>query len=152
MPRSRQLLCVVYALVALLAGIATWSHNLAYFRPEEGLLAGFAFATGRFWRDTLATPASISITVDLGLLLVPLVALMVLESRRLGIRFVWLYVLLGVLVAISVTFPLFLIARERRLAARGEVSEDLPFRGADWIGLVACGGAFSVFALWALGR
>ena len=43
---------------------------------------------------------------------------MVIESRRLDIRFPWLYVVFGLLVAISVTFPLFLIARERRLDAR----------------------------------
>ena len=42
-------------------------------------------------------------------------AFMVLESRRLGIRWVWAYVILGVLIAISVTFPLFLIARELRI-------------------------------------
>jgi hypothetical protein len=44
---------------------------------------------------------------------------MVLEARKLGIRWVWAYVVFGVLIAISVTFPLFLIARERRLAAIG---------------------------------
>jgi len=40
---------------------------------------------------------------------------MVAEARRLGIRFVWIYVVLGLLIAISVTAPLFLVARERRL-------------------------------------
>jgi hypothetical protein len=34
----------------------------------------------------------------------------------LQIRGVWLYIALSFLVAISVTFPLFLIARQRRLA------------------------------------
>ena len=32
---------------------------------------------------------------------------MVWEARKLGIRFVWVYVFFGVSVAISVTFPLF---------------------------------------------
>lgn len=33
-----------------------------------------------------------------------------------GIPYVWAYILGGMLIAISVTFPLFLIARERKLA------------------------------------
>ena len=42
---------------------------------------------------------------------------MVVEARRLGIRFVWAYIGLSLLVAVSVMFPLFLLARQRRLAA-----------------------------------
>lgn len=152
MPRSRLILCLVYAAVALLALVGTWHQNLSYFHPNEGWLVGFALATGRFWLETLATPASTSITVDLGLLLLPLCALMVFESRRLGIRFVWLYIVLGVLVAISVTFPLFLIARERRLAARGEASEGLELTRPDTLALLGLGAIMVVFTLWTLGE
>jgi hypothetical protein len=49
MPRARQLLCITYGTIALLALIATWSQNLSYFRPQEGWLSGFVMATGRFW-------------------------------------------------------------------------------------------------------
>jgi hypothetical protein len=152
MPRSRRNLGIAYAAVALLALLGTWHQNLSYFRSEDGWLLGFVFATGRFWVETLATPASTSITVDLGLLLLPLFALMIIEARRLGIRFVWLYIVLGLLVAISVTFPLFLIAREQRLAARGEASEDAGIAGADAIGFLVLGAAMLVFTLWTLGR
>jgi len=152
MPQSRLFLCLVYAAVALLALAATWSQNVAYFRADEGAAAGFAMATGRFWKDTLASPASTSITVDLGLLLVPLVVWMVSEARRIGMRFVWLYVIGGMLIAISVTFPLFMIARERRLAAAGR-SADTPALGAgDSAGLVALGGVMAAVALWTLAR
>ena len=48
------------------------------------------------------------------------VVFMVIEARRHGIPYVWAYVLGGMLIAISVTFPLFLIARERKLAATDE--------------------------------
>ena len=147
MPRSRQLLCFFYAAVALLALVATWSQNVAYLDASEGPLAGFLGATARFWPATFATPASTSITVDIALFSLAAVALMVIEARRLQIRFVWLYAVGGLLIAISVTFPLFLIARERRLAARGEANEDLGFTGADTIGLLAftalgCGVSF----------
>ena len=42
---------------------------------------------------------------------------MVTEARRWGVGFVWLYILGGFLIAISAALPLFLIARERRIAA-----------------------------------
>jgi hypothetical protein len=152
MPRSRRILCLFYAVTALLALLGTWHQNLSYFRPHEGWLLGFVLATGRFWVETLATPASTSITVDLGLLLLPLCALMVIEARRVGIRFVWLYIVLGVLVAISVTFPLFLIARERRLAARGEAAEGLGLTRPDGVALLGLGAVMVAFTLWTLGR
>ena len=151
MSRSRQILCALYAATALVALAGTWHQNLAYFRAGEGA-GGFAQATARFWPETFATPASTSITVDLGLLLVPLCVLMVIEARRLAIRFVWLYVLGGLLIAISVTFPLFLIARERRIAARGEGAAPLALAPLDVLGLAALGALFAGVALWTLVR
>jgi Terpene cyclase DEP1 len=41
--------------------------------------------------------------------------LMVTEARKHGVRFVWAYIVGGLAIAISVTFPLFLIARELRV-------------------------------------
>ena len=137
---------------ALLALVATWGQNLSYFRAEDGILRGFVLATGRFWPDTLTTPAGVSITVDLGLFLLAAAVLMVIEARRLQIRFVWLYVILGLLIAISVTFPLFLIARERRLAARGEAPGNIGLTQGDVIGLALLGIASALFSLWTLGR
>ena len=45
---------------------------------------------------------------------------MVIEARKHDFPFVWAYIVGGMLIAISVTFPLFLIARERKLAATEE--------------------------------
>jgi hypothetical protein len=125
---------------------------VSYFHPGEGPIRGFVLATGRFWAETLATPASISITVDLALFFLAAAVLMVVEARRLAIRWVWLYVLFGFLVAISVTFPLFLIARERRLAARREAAGDLGLTAGDLAALVGFGGATAAVTLWTLGR
>jgi hypothetical protein len=133
----------------LLALVGTWRQNFAYFRPEEGWALGFVLATGRFWPETLATPASTSIAIDIGLLFLAVSVLMVVESRRLAIRAVWIYIVLGMLVAISVTFPLFLIARERRLAARGDV-ERHGITVLDGIGLVTLAAALGAFTLWTL--
>jgi Protein of unknown function DUF2834 len=147
MPRSRRHLCLIYAGVALLALAGTWHQNLSYFRPEDGWLLGFGLATVRFWKDTVVTPAGTSIVIDFGLLFVALSALMVIESRRLGVRLMWVYIVLGLAIAISVTFPLFLIARERRLAARGEASADLGLTAADGAGLVGLGAAMTAVTL-----
>ena len=152
MPRSRQVLCAVYAVIAALALVGTWSQNVAYLRAREGPVMGFIMATARFWPETLATPASTSITVDLALFFLAAAVFMVVEARRLAIRWVWLYVLLGFLVAISVTYPLFLIARERRLAARGEAPGALGLSGGDLAGLVGFGVLAAATTLWTLGR
>jgi len=119
MSSTQRRLCIVYGVIALAALVGTWSQNVAYFHADEGAVVGFVLATVRFWSDTFATAASTSITIDLSLFFVAAAVFMVLESRRLGIRWVWAYVVLGLLIAIRVTFPLFLIARERRLAAIG---------------------------------
>jgi len=42
----------------------------------------------------------------------------VVEGRRVGVRFLWVYVLIVFLIAASVAFPLFLIARTRAMVAQ----------------------------------
>ncbi|GAB2518800.1 DUF2834 domain-containing protein [Nocardia heshunensis] len=69
-------------------------------------------------RDLFATPASTFSTVDLLTVAVVALVFMVVESRRLGMRRLWLYVVLTFAVAISVAFPLFLVERQVRVARR----------------------------------
>lgn len=107
---NQRLLIAFYALISLAALIATWSQNLAYTG------AGMVNAFQLFVQETRVNPASRSITVDIGFFLLAASAFMVIEARRLAVRFVWLYIVFGFLIAISVTFPLFMIARELRLA------------------------------------
>lgn len=79
-------------------------------------MTDFVPALGRFIQDTTVTPAARSITVDIGLFFLAAAIFMVIEANKHAVRFVWVYIALGLFVAISVTFPLFLIARELRLA------------------------------------
>lgn len=111
MNTAAKIRCGVYAAIALAALVATWSQNLAYNGGDRPL--------SRFIPDTAVNPASRSITADILLLTFAAMILMVLEARRHNVRFVWAYIAGAFLTAISVTFPLFLIARERRLAAEG---------------------------------
>lgn len=136
MPASRKVLCVVYALIAVAALVATWTQTIAYTG------SGAAFF-GTFWQDTRVNAASRNLTADALMLSVSVVILMVVEARKYAVRFVWLYVVGGVFIAISVVVPLFLIAREIRIGA----SEPLRLRPLDLILLVVAGiGALSLTA------
>jgi hypothetical protein len=113
LPTSSKVLCGVYGAIAIGALIATWSQNIAYFDNPGGFLLDFL-------NDSKVTPASRSLTVDILLFGFAAFILMVIEARKHGVRFVWAYILGGLAIAISVTFPLFLIARELQVGRTEE--------------------------------
>ena len=101
-------LAVVY-LVLSLGGLAgTWWFN------------GLAIAGMRDFIGDLLTsgPSVSSITVDLLVAAVAGSIFIIVEARRLGMRFGWLYVVGAALIAFAFTFPLFLAMRQRRLNMR----------------------------------
>ena len=108
LPTSSKVLCAGYGAIAIAALIATWSQNAAYFDNPGGFLLDFL-------NDSRVTPASRSLTVDIVLFFLAAAILMVVEARKHGVRFVWAYIVGGFAIAISVSFPLFLIARELRV-------------------------------------
>jgi hypothetical protein len=108
LPTSSKVLCAVYGAIAFVALIATWSQNAAYFDNPRGFLLDFL-------NDSKVTPASRSLTVDIVLFGLAVAILMVIEARKHGVRFVWADIVGGFAIAISVTFPLFLISRELRV-------------------------------------
>jgi Terpene cyclase DEP1 len=112
MPVTRKLLCAVYATIAVAALVATWSQNAAYFTSMAGFFKDFILGTK-------VTPASRSITVDILFFFLAAAIFMVIEARKHSVRWVWAYILAGVFIAISVAFPLFLIARELRQPTTG---------------------------------
>jgi hypothetical protein len=127
MTPARKRLCLAYALLSLVALAGTWHQNLYYLRLGVDPIT----ANLKFWRDAFATPAATSITVDILLLVVAVFAWAVIEARARSIRFVWVYLIGGMFFSISVTLPLFLIARERRMAS----NEPLDLRLGDWLAL-----------------
>lgn len=132
MSTARRRLCFFYYALSIVAIVATWRQNLA-FGGELGV--GPVELFRKFWPALFANRATTSITLDIFLLTLVCVIWMVLEARRLRIRGVWLYVVFAILVAISVTFPLFLAARERRLAAVEAASTEPSPAPSDMIGL-----------------
>jgi hypothetical protein len=109
-PTSRKVLCVVYGAIAVAALIATWSQGGPYIHSVSDFLV-------TFWRDTRVNGASRFITADAIMLALSVIILMVIEARKHNVRFVWLYVVGSNFIAISVMFPLFLIARELGMGA-----------------------------------
>lgn len=109
--RSGKTLCILYAVLAVVALFATWSNNIEFFKlPDNGGLVGFV-------RGGYANPAAASLSNDLFLLGAACFVFMFTEAKRLGIRFVWVYVILSCAIAVSVMFPLFLLARQLKLEA-----------------------------------
>jgi uncharacterized protein DUF2834 len=137
MPTASKALCAVYAIIALAALVATWSQNLAYSGHPAGFLSAFL-------NDSKVTPASRSLTVDILLFFLAAAILMVLEARKHGVRFVWLYIAGGAAIAISVTFPLFLIAREFRVAKTAPSRLGV----ADTLGLGVFAIVVAALAIW----
>lgn len=100
LPTASKVLCAVYAAIAIAALVATWRQNAAYFDRGASFLVPFL-------NDSRVTPASRSLTADILLFFLSAAVLMVIEARKHGVRFVWLHIVAGVSIAISVAFPLF---------------------------------------------
>jgi|SRR5215207_3114772 hypothetical protein len=134
---SSKVLCAAYAAIAVVALVATWSQNVAYFDNPAGFLLDFL-------NDSKATPASRSLTVDILLFFLAGVVFMVIEARKHQIKFVWAYILGGALIAISVTFPLFLIARQLRMAN----NDPMRIRAIDIVLVAVFAIAVLVLVIW----
>lgn len=104
-----------YRLVAVAALLLTGVHVLPY------LDAGFVDGTAAFWTDALVNTnaAGRFLAIDVLFLALAVIAWMVFESRRLAMRGVWIYVLVGLVIGISFAVPLWLAARETALIRAG---------------------------------
>jgi hypothetical protein len=124
MKTNQKVLIAFYALIAVLAFAGTFSQNAQVHGGFAGFLQG-----------AKETPVARSLAIDISLFLEAAAVFMVIEARRLGLRLVWLYLLGGFLIAISVTFPLFMIARETRLAPAAKADAPWSLTSVDVIGL-----------------
>ncbi|WP_445168235.1 DUF2834 domain-containing protein [Mycolicibacterium sp. Dal123E01] len=108
--KTDKLLCCIYLVLAVAALIFAFGNTIAYMLSEgNGGLTGF-FAAG------YVNYATSSLTNDLLVVALAATVLMIAEGRRLGVRYLWAYVAAGFVIAISVSFPLFLVARQLKLA------------------------------------
>lgn len=98
---------VTYAVLAVVGAVGTVANNVMH----DGSAVGFV-------GDAVSTPAGRSVTIDLAVLAAACVVLVLVESRRLGIRWPVVYLVLCAVVAAAFAIPLFLLVRERTLERR----------------------------------
>lgn len=105
MTRHWSPLALVYLGLALAGLVGTWWFNLLAIIQVRDVLHDLA----------VAGPAAGSLAVDLLVVAVAGSVFVIVEARRLGMRFGWLYVVGAAVTAFAFTFPLFLAMRQRRL-------------------------------------
>ena len=108
MTRNWTPLALVFLLLSIAGLVGTWSFNLLAIAAQLD-----------FWGDWVNSgPAVSSLTVDLLVAAVAGSILMIVEGKRVGLKHVWILVVLSGLTAFAFTFPLFLALRERKLASQ----------------------------------
>jgi Terpene cyclase DEP1 len=101
---------ILYLVLALAGVVTTWYYNLQYLQETGG---SFSFAA--FMAAAATNAASKSLSWDLTIACIAGLLWIFFESRRLGLRFFWVYILLAFGVAFAFAFPLFLFVRQGRL-------------------------------------
>lgn len=97
----------VYLSLAAIGLVGTAYFNIKGFtEPSDSFLAAW-----------FANSAVISLSIDLLVVASAASIFIILEGRRLGMRWYWLYVAASFITAVAFTFALFLAMRERKLAA-----------------------------------
>lgn len=99
----------LYTIVCVMSSIICFYCNLPYY--AEGPMA-----FKDFWIDAFANGASSSITWDLGFVTVLVFYWMYVEAKKWNIKYIWIYYLVVMGIALAPPLSFFLIVRERRKA------------------------------------
>ncbi|MCG8673400.1 MAG: DUF2834 domain-containing protein [Pseudomonadales bacterium] len=105
-----------YILVSLLAVVFVFAHSQAF--TNNGI-----FNIGPEFVSAIVNnldPAKAVISMDLFFLALPLMVWVVLEGRRIGLKWPAIYMFAGIFVLTSAAVPLFLAAREHKLSKTNE--------------------------------
>jgi hypothetical protein len=101
---------ILYLLLALTGLVMTWHYNLQFMSESGG-----GFDIGEFIAATSSNAASQSLSWDLTIACASGLLWIFFESKRLGLRFFWVYIILALSVAYAFAFPLFLFIRQGKL-------------------------------------
>ena len=94
-----------FLILSIIGLITAWIFN------------GVASVTGQDYLNAwFGSAVDWVLSVDLLIVAIAGSALMLFEAQRLGMKRVWLYIVLSGITAFAFTFPLFLAMRERKLA------------------------------------
>lgn len=109
--QPRAWLAWLYLGLAVAGAVLPWMANLDYIRQY-----GASFDLNLFVQLANANPAAQSLSRDLLVGASAVTVWIVVESRRLQMRHLWIVLLSAGLIAFSFAAPFFLFLRERRLA------------------------------------
>jgi hypothetical protein len=98
---------LTYLFLAIAGLIGTWYFNFLAIQQSRN-----------FFADWSSTPAVLSATTDLFVVATVASVFIFLESRRLKMKYAWLFILGSFVTAIAFTFPLFLAMRERKMSIK----------------------------------
>jgi Na+/H+ antiporter NhaD/arsenite permease-like protein len=101
----------IYGLLCIPGALVPW-----YFNVRQ-MIEGGTFSVPDFFAAGFTSHYAGSLTSDFLIGSTAVIVWMVVEARRLGMRW-WAYLLATFLVAFAFACPLFLMMRERRLRAR----------------------------------
>jgi hypothetical protein len=105
-PPNRNARFVFYLIVSIAGLVTAWMFNgIASVQGQDYIEAWFGQAVD--W----------VLSLDILIVAIAGSAFMIFEARKLGMRRVWLYIVLSGVTAFAFTFPLFLAMRERKLQA-----------------------------------
>jgi hypothetical protein len=115
LPGGAKAECVAYAVIAVVGLVGTQVALVA------GIRAG-RMSASQVWYDLTSNPTAVFTTIDLFVVFVAAMIFMIVEGRRLRLRWWALYPVLSVAIGVSFGFPLFLMARRLRVAGVREES------------------------------
>ena len=88
----------------------TWYYNLHFIAESGG-----SFDVTAFIAAGATNAAAQSLSWDLAIACITGLTWIYFESKRMGLRFFWVYIILAFAVAFAFAFPLFLFIRQGKL-------------------------------------
>jgi hypothetical protein len=104
------LIRIIYLLLAIAGLGMTWYYNLQFIADSGG-----SFDVAEFMAAGATNAAAKSLSWDLAIACITGLTWIYFESRRMGLRFFWVYIVLAFGVAFAFAFPLFLFVRQGKL-------------------------------------
>ena len=117
-PAQQPWLAWLYLALAVAGGVLPWLSNLEFMREY-----GASFDLAQFIALANANPAAESLSRDLLVGASAITIWIVVESRRLQMRHLWIVLLSAGTIAFACAAPFFLFLRERRLAEMARTGE-----------------------------
>ena len=102
-------LAALYYVLTLVGFLATWYYNGQY------IIHGGGLGPSEFFGAAFANFLTAAITIDVYLAALVFSVWVLSDSRRISVKWPWLYVVLCFSVGLAISFPLYLASREKAL-------------------------------------